>query len=164
MKKIDDYGIRICKYQADLFQASLNETKCSSPVFLRRFMYSHLAARMDMNGFMFEAVDLRDAFDELHRQFGPSAYGRIRYDAGTLYWMGYLCRYWAYTRECSTKSIYRIIKPAELQGLYFPYHSLDPSLAIDRILESKNLQEEDPIEKGVRIMKKVRSRDSGLPV
>lgn len=53
-----------------------------------------------------------------------------RYSANELYWIGYLYRYWAYTRECGSKSVYKIIKPGDLKKLYFPYHSLDPAQAI----------------------------------
>ena len=73
--------------------------------------------------------------------------------------MGYLYRYWAYIRECSSKSVYKIIKPEELRGLYLPYHSLDPLQAIERIMESKDIvSEEDLIKKGVEIMTRIRNR------
>ena len=153
MREFDEYGLKICSYQGRLFQASLTMTRCSSPIFLRRFMYSDLAVRMDKDGFLFEALDITDAFEELEKQFGESGYGQIRYGPEEMYWIGYLCRYWAYTYECRTKDIYKIIKPGELKNLYFPYHSLDPAGAIERILESKNITQEDPIQKGVKALR-----------
>ena len=39
----------------------------------------------------------------------------------------------------SSIQVYKIVKPKELRGLYLPYHTLDPSQAIERILGSKNL-------------------------
>lgn len=158
MREIDDYGLRVCRYQGNLFQESLNYTECSSPIFLRRFMYSDVAARMDTDGFLFESLGIQDAIDEVQNQFGESDYGSIKYSKNELYWMGYLYRYWAYTRECSSKSIFKIIKPGNLKELYFPYHSLDPSQAIERIMESKGISEEDMIRKGVEILRKIRAK------
>lgn len=159
MREIDDYGLKICKYQGSLFQASLEKTECSSPVFLRRFMYSDVAKRMDSEGFLFEMTDVTDAIDEIEKQFGKSDYGRIRYGENELYWMGYLYRYWTYTRERGSKTVYKLIKPGELRKLYFPYHSLDPSLAIERILESRGASDEvDMIRRGVEIMRRIRNQ------
>ena len=49
------------------------------------------------------------------------------------------------------------MKPKELRQLYYPYHSLDPAQAIERILESKNLGEEDLTQKGVEILRRIMS-------
>lgn len=159
MREIDDYGLKLCKYQGSLFQASLDKTECSSPVFLRRFMYSDVAKRMDSEGFLFEPTDVTDAIDEIEKQFGKSDYGKIRYGENELYWMGYLYRYWTYTRERGSKTVYKLIKPEELRKLYFPYHSLDPSQAIERIMDSKGISAEiDMIRRGVEIMRRIRNQ------
>ena len=72
--------------------------------------------------------------------------------------MGYIYRYWAYTYEITTKEIYKIIKAKELRSLYFPYHSLDPKVAIERILESKNIKkdENEIIKNGIKILRSIR--------
>lgn len=157
MKEFDEYGLEICRYQAKLFSESLNRTKCSSPIFLRRFMYSETARRMDKNGFLFEAFSVTDVIEEIEEEYGESAYGTIRYDREELYWMGYIYRYWAYMQKMSSKSLYRLVKPEELRKLYFPYHSLDPGQAVERIMESKGLSEEDYIKRGVEILRRIRN-------
>lgn len=65
----------MCSYQAVLFESSIEGTKCSSKIFIRRFMNSNLAKRMDSAGFMFESPDIADAINELESQYGASAYG-----------------------------------------------------------------------------------------
>ncbi|MBD5517369.1 MAG: antitoxin [Lachnospiraceae bacterium] len=158
MREINDYGLKMCKYQGDLFRSSIDMVRCSSPIFLRRFMYSEVAVRMDSDGFLFESTDITDIINEIEGQFGESDYGKMKYSENELYWMGYLYRYWAYTKECSSKSIYKIVKPAELRELYFSYHSLDPSQAIERILEAKGIAfEKDMIKKGVEILRRIRN-------
>lgn len=158
MKKMDHYGLQMCKFQGELFKESLRKTQCGSKVFLRRFMLSDLAERMDKDGFLYEATDVGDAFIEIENQYGPTDYGQIKFGGEALYWTGYLYRYWSYISGKSSKQLYRIIKPEELEKLYFPYHSLDPEQAIERIMEAKGLTEEDQIKRGVEILRRIRAR------
>ncbi len=155
MKKMDEAGRKLCKAQAELFASSAALTKCSSAVFLRRFMNSSAAERMDNGSFLFEADTNKSIVAEIEEEFGRTAYGKIKYSENELYWMGYLYRYWCYTREKTSRQVYRIIKPAELRDLFFPYHSLDTGAAVERILEAKKSREEDMIERGVAILRRI---------
>lgn len=159
MKKIDEEGLRLCALQAEVFAESLGATQCSSPIFIRRFMNSQAAARMDKRGFLLEASDEAHILNEVDMQYGPTSYGKERYGREELYWIGYLYRYWAYTYEKSSKQVYKQIKAKELRKLYYPYHSLDPAQAIERILESSGSKEEDYTEKGVRILRRILERE-----
>lgn len=159
MKKIDEMGLKLCKIQADVFAESVSKTDCSSLVFLRRFLYSSVAKRMDVGGFLFEACDIDEIFREIDAEFGESSYGKEKLAVEELYWIGYIYRYWCYTYEKTSKQIYKIIKPKELRDLYYPYHSLDPAQAIDRILEAKGLREEDMTQKGVQIFRELLNRE-----
>lgn len=156
MKEFDEYGLKMCQYQGNLFLESLDKTNCSSPIFLRRFMYSKTAQRMDRESFLFESFSVADAIEEIEEEYGNSDYGRIRYSREELYWIGYVYRYWSYTRKMSSRAVYRLIKPEELRKLYFPYHSLDPSQAIERIMEAKGMTEEDYVKRGVEILRRMR--------
>lgn len=159
MRKIDHYGLKLCNFQAELFQKSLTETECSSKIFIRRFMLSDFAKRMDTDGFLFDAISITDALQEIENQFGPSDYGTTKFSREEIYWTGYIYRYWSYTTGKSSKQIYKITKPEELQKLYFPYHSLDPEVAINRIKEAKGIRDLDEIKRGVEILRKIRGRD-----
>lgn len=158
MRQIDSYGLKLCNFQAELFQKSLTETKCSSMIFIRRFMLSDLAKRMDKDGFLFDTIDVLDALQEIEEQFGPSDYGKIQFSHEEIYWTGYIYRYWSYISEKSSKQIYQIIKPDELRKLYFPYHSLDPENAIERIKEAKGISDFDEIKHGVETLRKIRQK------
>lgn len=159
MRKIDEMGLKLCKIQADIFAASVSETECSSLIFMRRFMNSQVAQRMDIGGFLFEACDIHTVFHELNMEFGVSSYGKDKYSNQELYWIGYIYRYWCYTYQKTSKQVYKIVKPKELRDLYYPYHSFDPSQAIERILEAKGFSEEDLIKKGVQILRKAIQRE-----
>lgn len=157
MRAFDETGLKLSRMQAELFVLSASKLECSSPIFLRRFMLSKVAARMDQDGFLYEACTADGILQEIEEEFGATNYGREKYSTEELYWMGYLYRYWSYTYEKSSKQVYKLMKPKELRGLYYPYHSLDPAQAIERILESKNLGEEDLTQKGVEILRRIMS-------
>lgn len=161
MKKIDSLGLKMCKYQANLFEKSKDSMDCSSKIFIRRFMNSDLAKRMDSVGFMFDSLEIPDAIIEIESQYGVSTYGTEKFNEEELYWIGYIYRYWACISGKSSKQLYKLIKPEQLRKLYFPYHSLDPVQAIDRIMEEsgQSLDEGlDDISRGVIALRKVRNR------
>ncbi len=60
------------------------------------------------------------------------------YDKETLYWAGYIYRYWnLYTGE-SSKAIYKIAPAKTMRTVYLMYHTMSPEMAIDRLKESYN--------------------------
>lgn len=155
MMKIDENGLRLCRFQGELFEKSVSKVEASTPIFLRRFMYSSVAERMDRKGFLFESASVNTVFGEIELEFGRTTYGKNKFGCNELYWMGYLYRYWCYLYGKTSKQVYRIIKPEELRKLYFAYHSLDPAQAIERILEAKGLGEEDFTKRGVEIYRRI---------
>lgn len=122
---------------------------------LIRSMNSSVAGRMDKGFFLFEASSNVSVISEIEEEFCKTNYGKVKFSENEIYWMGYLYRYWCYTYGKTSKQVYRIIKPSELRTLFFPYHSLDCSAAIERILEAKGQNEEDYIEKGVAILSRL---------
>ena len=52
-----------------------------------------------------------------------------------------------------------IIKPKELCGLYYSCHSLDPAQAIERILETRGVSEDNLTAKGVKLMRELIAKD-----
>ena len=84
-------------------------------------------------------IQAKDILNMIEEEYGASKYGSVKYNLIELYWIGYLYRYFSYTYNMSSIQVYKIVKPKELRGLYLPYHTLDPSQAIERILGSKNL-------------------------
>ena len=158
MRIIDDIGLKLCRIQAEVFYESALKSNCSSPIFIRRFMNSKVAKRMGLGGFLFEACDVDDIFKEIEVEFGESSYGKEKYGEEELYWIGYIYRYWSYAYQKTSKQVYRFIKPKELRDLYYPYHSFDPSQAIERILEAKDEDTKDLTKKGVKILRDIIKR------
>ncbi len=155
MIAIDEIGLRICRIQAKIFENSIIKTECSSAIFVRRFMLSDVARRMDDGVFLFESCDEDEVFLEIENEYGKSNYGKEKISPEELYWIGYIYRYWCYTYQITSKQAFKIIKMKELRELYYPYHSLDPAQAIERILEAKGKSEDDLTKKGVEILRNI---------
>lgn len=158
MREMDRDGRMLCAIQGRIFEKSTESYGTSSPVFIRRFMLSELAGRMDKPGFMDRPFIDEEAFEELNEEYGSSSYGSSKYPPAIMHWIGYIYRYWAYVYEVSSKSVYRTIKPAELRDLYHAYHTMDPLNAIQRIREAKGMSRDGSysIEEGVRILREIR--------
>lgn len=157
MREFDHTGLALCRLQGELFERSLESFGGGSAIFVRRFMNSSVAKRMDEGGFPYESSSLESLLAELDAEYGPSDYGTKKFDAEALYWMGYLYRYWSYVFETPSASVYKIAGAREMKGLYFPYHSLDPEQAVERILEAKGCPREgDVVERGVAALRAIR--------
>lgn len=159
MRDFDAIGLEACRFQGSLFEQSADALESGSAVFVRRFMNSRIAARMDESPLLYEAITNADVFDELERQYGTSSYGSERYGPEELYWMGYLYRYWAYVFEEESARAYRMVGARELRGLYPAYHTLDPRQAVERILEAKGAAREWSLDEQVELLRRIRSRE-----
>ena len=62
----------------------------SSAIFVRRYMNSDYAARMDRIGFIDRPTDEQEAFASLDAQYGSSRYGSELYSPEELFWIGYI--------------------------------------------------------------------------
>lgn len=161
MRKIDKDGLILCDIQAKAFELSLSSTDSSSEIFIRRFMYSKVASQMDNLSFLYTNLQAKDVLQRVDEEYGKSNYGSVRYTSNELHWIGYIYRYFAYTYEKSSRQVYRIINPKELRGLFLPYHTMDPSKAIDMIMEAKGLasDEETELRRQFEIFKRIRCSD-----
>ena len=163
MKKIDKDGLLLCELQAKTFEMSIDATEVSSEIFIRRFMNSQISKSIDSCEILQTNMQAKDILERIEEQYGKSNYGSKRYTKNELYWIGYIYRYFSYTYEKSSVQIYKIVKPKELRALFLPYHTLDPSQAIERILEAKNLfivDDKAEIGRQYKIYKSIRNENS----
>ena len=58
-----------------------------------------------------------------------------KYSPEVLYWIGYLYRYWACTRGEQSKRIYRQAPAKTMKRNYMAFHTFDPDVAIDDLIE-----------------------------
>ena len=160
MKKIGRDGLLLCELQATAFENSIDKMDSSSEIFIRRFMKSNIAKRMDDESILESNLQANDILQLVDEEYGVSHYGTVKYTHNEMYWIGYLYRYFAFTYELSSVQVYKIVKPKELRGLFLPYHTMDPAQAVERILEAKGmiLNDDRELERQYEIFKKIRSQ------
>lgn len=158
MKTISKDGLLLCEIQATAFEKSVDKLNSSSEIFIRRFMKSQIAKRIDNKSILESNIQANDILELIEEEYGPSNYGTIKYTHNEIFWIGYIYRYFAITYELTSVQVYKIIKPKELREVYMSYHTLDPSQAIERILESKGLllNEASELKRQYEIYKKIR--------
>lgn len=139
MKEIDNTGLKLCEYQSNLFEKSVDFFDCSSVYFIKVFMNSEFVKRIDKPSFLLESIDIYAAFNEL-KKYHKLNRGNEKYPPYVMKWIGYIYRYFTYTQDLSSKRVYEIVKPKELFSLYESYHSLDSREVIERIMESKQIK------------------------
>ena len=152
--------IKLCDLQGMLFEQSLS-LKCSSSIFIRRFMNSNLAKRFDNAGILNENKDYQDMLEDLNSEYSSELSGSKQFGLNELFWIGYIYRYWQILYKSTSKSIYKVCNSEEMRKLFFMYHTLDPEKAVKMILEAKNIDTaSDFTGKGVTILRKIRAKRS----
>lgn len=141
MREYDELGLQLAKSQATLFEESLLKYKGSSAIFIRNFMYSTEVEKVDR----YLEFNSSDIINSLNNK--DLTIGKNKYSPEIIYWIGYLYRYWAYVYEISSKRIYKIASADEMRKLYKTYHTMDPKVAINRILEEKGINNDNSYER-----------------
>lgn len=141
MKAFDHDGLLLAEYQGKLFEKS-TELKCSSAVFIRRFLHSDLVKKMDMNDITSLTLDVTEGIDSIQTQFGESEYGKTKYSKSTMFWIGYMYRYLSYTREVITKFVMRLFPHKQLNDVYYSFHTQDPEWCVENLLKMNNMSED----------------------
>lgn len=141
MKKFDHNGLLLSEYQGKLFEKS-EQMNCSSSIFLRRFLHSDLLKRLDSEDSSLMSLDVNEGIQSILDQFGDTNYGREKYSKSALFWMGYMYRYIAYTREQSTNYIMSLFKHKQMNDIYYTFHTQDPEWCIRSLLDLNNLSED----------------------
>ena len=129
MREFDHNGLLLAEYQGKLFEKSA-DLNCSSPVFIRRFLHSDLLKVLDKNNTNLLSLDVDEGIQNIMDQFGDTSYGKNKYSKSSLFWMGYMYRYIAYTREQSTSFVMNLFNHKQMNEVFYPYHTQDPGGAL----------------------------------
>lgn len=128
--------LTLCDTQGQLFELAA-ERGYSSEAFIKAFMTSQVAADMDKEfhhvQWAGKAYILSRMEDELADQLTKG--GEI-YDKETLYWMGYIYRYWNFYTGENSREIYKQASAKTMNVVYLMYHTMSPEMAIDRLKEA----------------------------
>ena len=128
---MDSIRLKLCDIQGRLFERS---TTYASEGFIRDFMNSEVAEHLDSPYNKLQWMGEEYLIDELKDEKKLDTDGE-KYSPEVLYWIGYVYRYWACTRGEKSKRIYRQAPAKTMKRNYMAFHTLDPEVAIDDLIE-----------------------------
>ena len=130
--------LTLCDTQGKLFELS-GERGYDSESFIKAFMTTDISKDMDKDFHHVQWAGKEYIMSRMEDENPDAIDGNgIVFDNETLYWTGYIYRYWnIYTGE-SSKDIYKQAPAKTMQTVYLMYHTMSPELAIDRLKESYN--------------------------
>lgn len=132
---MDRLELQLCDIQGRLFELS-GRNNYDSECFIKAFMLSDTEKRLDMKynrlQWAGEEYLLEEIIDESN--FSIPVNNSI-YNNETLYWTGYIYRYWHFYTGESSKQIYKQALSRIMNSSYLMFHTMDPSMAIDDLKE-----------------------------
>lgn len=155
MRKFDHNGLLIAEFQGKLFESSA-DLNCSSPIFIRRFLHSNLLKKLD--DYSIPPFDLNESLKSIVEQFGDTSYGKEKYSKSSLFWMGYMYRYIAYTREQTTDYVMKIFPYKQMNDVFYSFHTQDPEWCVKNLLDLNNISE-DVFDKNKKLKKIIKERE-----
>ncbi len=147
--------IKLCQAQAKIFEASVTRTSYSSPIFIRRFIYSSISKSFDNKTYLYSFNTIEDVFEILDDEFGYSEYGDIKYSPDEMFWIGYIYRCLCIKYNLSSKSVYKLFNAKEIVKYYNIYHTFDIVDAAERMMESINYDNSSNQEKAYKVAKRL---------
>ena len=131
MTFMDCIQLKLCDIQGRLFERS---TDFASEGFIRDFMNSEVAEHLDSPYNKLQWMGEEYLLEELKDEKAPDVDGE-KFSPEVLYWIGYLYRYWACSRKEKSKKIYRQAPAKTMKRNYLSFHTFDPDIAIDDLIE-----------------------------
>lgn len=128
---MDSIQLKLCDIQGRLFEKS---TDYSSEDFIKGFMNSEVAEHLDSPYNKLQWMGEEYLLEELKDEIGLNTAGE-KYRTDVLYWIGYLYRYWACSRNEKSRKIYRWASAKIMNRNYLAFHTFDPDVAIDDLIE-----------------------------
>lgn len=127
--------LALCEMQAQLFVLSW-DLGYASEDFIRTFMHSQIAKELDLPFHHMQWAGASYLMSRMEAENRAALVQGERYDPETLYWAGYLYRYWHIFTGESSREIYRQAPAKTIRVVYLMYHTMSPELAVLRLKES----------------------------
>ena len=125
----------MCDVQGRLFEMSVDKV-CSSKIFVKVFMNSPVARALDSKFNHMQWAGEEYLFDELVAAYEEVLWKNDQvYSKDVLFWTGYIYRYWHFLTGESSAKIYRIADADTMFRNYLMFHTMDPRMAIESLIE-----------------------------
>lgn len=127
--------LALCDTQGQLFVLSAKKSY-DSQAFAKAFMTTEVAADMDKDFHHVQWAGKEYILSRIEDEHSELLSKGESFDTETLYWMGYIYRYWNFYTGEGSKEIYKQAPAKTMQIVYLMYHTMSPELAIERLKES----------------------------
>ena len=115
--------LALCEMQAELFVQS-REKGYASESFIKTFMNSDIAEDLDMPFNHMRWAGTHYLMSRIEEEHADELVRGECYDTETLYWAGYLYRYWHIYKGESSREIYRQASAKTMRIVYLMYHRI----------------------------------------
>ena len=133
VKTLSGFERQLCDIQGRLFELSLKKG-LNSEDFIRKFMNSKTCEFLDMPydrlQWAGEEYILENLLDETAIESGGEQYSKE-----SLFWIGYVYRYWHLLTGESSREIYAQADAKRMDECYLGFHTLDVAMAIEDLKE-----------------------------
>ena len=134
---MDSMEFKMCDIQGRLFELSALEGY-DSEIFVPFYMNSDVARALDSTYNRMQWAGEEYLLDELVSESeGKLVKGGHVISSETMYWIGYIYRYWHYFKAETSKKVYRQANLKTMKRNYLFFHTMDPELAIEDLSEIK---------------------------
>lgn len=131
---LDAYSLKQCDIQGRLFELAVRNN-LDSETFAKAFMKSQVAKGLDSDYSRMHWAGEGYLLEELLDTDKSIKQGGVVYSEDSMYWIGYIYRYWHFLRGTDSKSIYRMAPMGVMAANYLMFHTFAPELAIENLIE-----------------------------
>lgn len=126
---------KLCDIQGRLFELSV-DAGYKSEDFVREFMRSNVAKYLDSEYNRMQWAGEEYLLAEVADECGAKIEKTDKpLSKDTMFWIGYIYRYWHFYKGEGSKKIYRQAPIETMKTNYFMFHTLSPEMAIDDLVE-----------------------------
>ena len=152
---LNSLQLALCEMQAKLFELSVDK-QYDSECFIKEYMNSKSAKALDSSINHLQWAGTRYLMSQVEDELQDKLqHSNLLYDKETMYWTGYLYRYWHFYTGETSREIYRQAPASVMRALFLPYHTLSNELAIDRLKETSAAKQAKQLDKKPRFHTKV---------
>ena len=137
---MNPYELKLCDIQGRLFELA-GKDKYDSPEFIKTYMESDIAKNLDSKFNRYQWAGEEYLLEELTDNINiPKS--NTTYSNEVLYWTGYIYRYWHFYKNISSNKIIKLASPETMNRNYHMFHTNDPTIAIDDLIEMHSQKHE----------------------
>ena len=134
---MDNLSLKLCDIQGRLFELA-SKQGYDSEAFVSFFMGSDVAKGLDS---VYNRMQWAGE-EYLLEEIIADSNGKVQQSESVvpseiMYWIGYIYRYWHFYKGESSAKIYRQASFKTMKRNYMMFHTMDPELAIDDLIEIK---------------------------